>query len=133
LNVIIPNRKSKKGNTMSQNLLTKFPRVEGNPNPAIPTGWTILSGAPIAQGWRFYASADEKKLAGNWRCSVGAFRVNYAKWEFCHILSGKCVITRDGGEPIKLGAGDSFVIEKGFVGIWEVIEAMEKRFVFVAD
>jgi uncharacterized cupin superfamily protein len=60
---------------------------------------------------------------------VGAWRVNYEEWEFCHLLEGACEITPDGGEPQRFAAGDSFVIEPGFVGVWRVLAPMRKRFV----
>jgi uncharacterized cupin superfamily protein len=40
-----------------------------------------------------------------------------------------CELTPDGGQAQRFHAGDSFVIEPGFVGVWRVIAPMRKRFV----
>jgi uncharacterized cupin superfamily protein len=37
--------------------------------------------------------------------------------------------SRDRGAPQRYRAGDAFVIEPGFRGVWRVIEAMRKRYV----
>lgn len=118
---------------MSSDHLTKFPINFGEPLVGPPAGWTVLNGEPVAEAWRVYTSGDGRKLSGLWRCSMGGFRVSYDKWEFCHMLTGQCVITPDGGDPVTLRSGDSFVLDKGFTGTWDVIEPMEKHFVFVAE
>lgn len=118
---------------MSQSSLYKFSDLSEPPAQGPPAGWTVLSGTPTAQSRRLYTSQNGRQLAGHWRCTPGAFRVSYSKWEYCHVLSGQCVITRDGGTAVKLAAGDSFIVEKGFEGTWEVVETMEKHFVFVTD
>lgn len=118
---------------MSHGSLIKFPELSTPPVEGPPAGWTIVAGDPIAQSWRLYTGENERQLAGQWRCTPGTFRVSYSKWEYCHVLSGMCVITRDGGTAVQLTAGDSFIVEKGFEGTWEVIETMEKHFVFVAE
>jgi uncharacterized cupin superfamily protein len=61
--------------------------------------------------------------------TVGAWRVSYDEWEYCHILSGRMSLTPDGGAPVQFGPGDSFVIEPGFRGVWTVIEDMAKTYV----
>jgi uncharacterized cupin superfamily protein len=60
--------------------------------------------------------------------------VRYDEWEFCHMLEGVCeLVPDDGGDAKRFGAGDSFVIEPGFVGVWRVIAPMKKRFVIRFD
>jgi uncharacterized cupin superfamily protein len=59
--------------------------------------------------------------------------VAYDEWEFCHVLEGVCELTPDGGAPQRFKAGDSFVIEPGFVGVWRVLAPMKKRFVVRYD
>jgi uncharacterized cupin superfamily protein len=121
------------GSPMIENSLFKFPAVSGEPVIVSPSMSEIISGTPVAHSWRSYADQGATKTSGRWRCSVGSFRVSSEKWEFCHIISGRCIVTRDGGEPMKFAAGDALVLEVGFKGTWEVIEPMEKHFVFVAS
>ena len=45
------------------------------------------------------------------------------------MLSGVCELAPDEGEPMRFSAGDSFVIEPGFKGVWRVLQAMRKRYV----
>ncbi len=45
------------------------------------------------------------------------------------MLSGRCAVTGDDGSRIEAGPGESFVIEPGFTGTWEVVEPMHKLWV----
>ncbi len=57
------------------------------------------------------------------------WRIEYDEWEFCHILSGRSIVSEEGGGSREVGAGDSFVIRPGFKGSWEVIETTRKEYV----
>jgi len=70
----------------------------------------------------------EKTFAGEWSADVGAWRVKYEEWEFCHVLEGVCELVPDDGPAQRYAAGDSFVIEPGFSGVWRVLAPMKKRF-----
>lgn len=88
----------------------------------------LIDGAPVTETRLDYEGAGET-YAGEWSSGVGAWRVKYEEWEFCHMLEGVCELTPDGGETQRFTAGDSFVIEPGFSGVWRVLEPMKKRFV----
>jgi len=88
----------------------------------------LVDGAPVTETRLDYESGNATYV-GEWSAGVGAWRVSYDEWEFCHMLEGVCELTPDGGEPQRFRAGDSFVIEPGFVGVWRVIAPMRKRFV----
>ncbi len=88
----------------------------------------LIDGAPITRTSIDY-ERDERTFVGEWSADVGAWRVSYDEWEFCHVLEGVCELTPDGGATQIFRAGDSFVIEPGFAGVWRVIEPMRKRFV----
>ncbi len=87
-----------------------------------------VEGAPMTETRLDYENGGGT-FAGEWAADVGAWRVKYEEWEFCHVLEGVCELTPDGGEPQRFAAGDSFVVEPGFVGVWRVIAPMRKRFV----
>lgn len=72
---------------------------------------------------------DDKVFAGEWSATEGAWRVKYEEWEFCHVLEGACELVGDDGSMQRFSAGDSFVIEPGFSGVWRVTAPMRKRFV----
>lgn len=88
-----------------------------------------LDGNPRQTVWMHHVSPDGNFLVGLWRGEPGRWRVAYTEDEFCHVLEGRSVITGDGGPPVAVGPGDSFVVPRGFVGTWEVLETTTKRFV----
>jgi uncharacterized cupin superfamily protein len=89
----------------------------------------LVEGAPVAET-RLDYTQGESTYVGEWSSGVGAWRVCYDEWEFCHMLEGVCELPPDdGGAPQRYEAGDSFVIEPGFVGVWRVLAPMKKRFV----
>jgi uncharacterized cupin superfamily protein len=45
------------------------------------------------------------------------------------MLAGTSIIASAQGPTLTVKAGDSFVIPRGFVGTWEVVEQTTKRFV----
>ena len=64
-----------------------------------------------------------------WEATLGAWRIAYDEWEFCHILSGRSIIEDENGDKHELVAGDRFIIRPGFRGIWRVIETTRKDYV----
>ncbi|MBN8607322.1 MAG: DUF861 domain-containing protein [Caulobacterales bacterium] len=103
--------------------------VETNPIAAD----RVVEGAPV-ETTKLEYERDGKIFVGEWSATIGAWRVRYDEWEFCHMLEGVCeLVPDDGGDAKRFGAGDSFVIEPGFVGVWRVIAPMKKRFVIRFD
>ena len=92
----------------------------------------LVEGSPRTTSTLDYAR-DDKVFAGEWSASVGAWRVKYEEWEFCHMLEGVCELVPDGGDAVRYVEGDSFIIEPGFSGVWRVIEPMKKRYVVRYD
>jgi len=88
----------------------------------------LLSGNPRLTVRNHYADASNQFFAGVWEATRGAWRVRYTEHEFCHLLSGRVVITSETGERQEFGAGDSFVIPSGFAGKWEVVEDCRKLY-----
>jgi uncharacterized protein len=89
----------------------------------------VVRGAPNGEARNGYASADGNRLAGEWSCSEGAWRVSYSEWEYCYILEGQVRLTGDDGTVIEANAGDNLVIEPGFEGVWENITPVKKLYV----
>jgi len=109
-------------------LITKLPAtVDALWEPVAPE--KILSGEPQTRTRVLYENAAEHLYAGEWEATVGAWRIAYTEWEYIRVLSGRCVVTGDDGVAVEAGAGESFVIEPGFTGIWEVTETMHKLWV----
>jgi uncharacterized cupin superfamily protein len=49
------------------------------------------------------------------------------------VLEGECELETSDGEKRRFSAGDSFIIEPGFLGVWRVLKPMRKRFVVRYD
>lgn len=88
----------------------------------------VIAGAPVFTTWNIEEQPGGL-YAGVWESTPGKWRIQYDEWEYCRILSGVSIIAEDGGEEIRVGAGDSFIIRPGFRGTWEVIETTRKEYV----
>jgi hypothetical protein len=99
----------------------------GEPETGRPDPSRLISGDPVHTTWN--AEDRDGLYAGVWQSTPGAWRVVYDEWEFCHILAGHSILTEDGGAPRHLRAGDAFVIQPGFSGVWEVVETTRKEYV----
>jgi uncharacterized cupin superfamily protein len=89
----------------------------------------LIVGNPRQRAWQQYSDLSGKFFAGAWQSEVGKWRVSYTEEEYCQILEGISVITDTSGNAITVRAGDRFVIPRGFVGTWEVIETTRKLYV----
>jgi uncharacterized protein len=89
----------------------------------------LISGHPKQTAWVQHASADGRFSAGLWHSEVGKWRIRYTEDEYCRILEGLSVITAEDGQAVTVRPGDEFVIPRGFLGTWEVLQPTLKRFV----
>lgn len=87
----------------------------------------VVAGDPVFTSWTL--EDREGLYCGIWESTPGAWRVSYDEWEYCRILSGVSILTEEGGAPVTLRAGDSFVLRPGFRGTWDVVETTRKDFV----
>lgn len=110
--------------------MTKVHAIRGSgvPDVAPIAADRMVEGAPVTET-RLDFQRGEKVFAGEWSADVGAWRVTYDEFEFCHVLEGACELLSDDGNAQRFGAGDSFVVEPGFAGVWRVLAPMRKRFV----
>ncbi len=91
-----------------------------------PAPEKVLAGSPKQQIWNAYSDPEGRFHTGRWTSSEGAWRINYTERELCHLLSGVVRLTDEAGQQWTYRAGDTFMIDKGFSGTWEVIEACSK-------
>jgi uncharacterized cupin superfamily protein len=89
----------------------------------------LISGNPKQTAWVQHASTDQRFTAGLWYSETGKWRIRYTEHEYCRILEGLSIITAEDGQAVSVRPGDEFVIPRGFVGTWEVVEPTLKRFV----
>jgi len=115
---------------MSDSLVKKLDKPIQQSN-SIP-GWRVVSGNPVMTSSFQYKGDGGRIISGTWESTVGSYHTTYADpkmHEFVHVIEGRLIITPEGGKPITLLPGDAFVVEPGFVGTWEVVEPVRKRFV----
>jgi len=110
-------------------LLRFAPAALGAPEEGAPAPERIVTGEPRHRTWNLETAYDETQFAGIWESTPGAWRVVYEEWEFCTILEGVSILHEDGAAPVRLTAGDSFVLRPGFTGVWEVVETTRKLYV----
>jgi len=65
-----------------------------------------------------------------WKKEVSTFEWTYDANETCYILEGEAVITPDGGEPVTIQRGDLVRFPAGMSCTWQIIEDMEKNYIF---
>jgi uncharacterized cupin superfamily protein len=88
-----------------------------------------ITGNPQQTLWLQYTDPTKQFFVGMWRSEPGKWHVHYTEEEHCHMLEGVSILTCDGGDAVTVRAGDNFVVPRGFVGTWEVVERSTKRFV----
>jgi len=99
----------------------------GTPELSRPDPSRLIAGDPQHRTW--LAPAPEGMWCGVWESTPGAWRVHYDEWEYFRLSEGVSILTPDGQAPIRLEAGQGWVIAPGFRGTWEVVETTRKDFV----
>lgn len=82
----------------------------------------------------YTADAQGKVQFGVWEADASKTKlIDYPFTEYVLMLSGRLVVTNDDGTSHEFKSGDTFVIPKGFTGIWDVRERMKKQHIKVGD
>lgn len=100
---------------------------EGTPEMSRPDPARLIDGDPEHRTWL----TDEAPglWCGVWQSTPGTWRVIYDEWEYFRLTEGISILTPEDGAPIRLVAGDAWVIRPGFTGTWQVVETTTKDFV----
>lgn len=91
----------------------------------MPLGGTI---AHSRTGQNFVLN-DSSIFVGIWEWTLGTFNREVMSNVFCHIVSGWCFYTPEGGETVELRAGDAIFLPENVAGIWDVREQLRKTYV----
>lgn len=89
----------------------------------------LITGNPKQTLWMHYTDPTKQYFVGVWRSEPGKWRIHYTEEEYCRMLDGVSIVTDETGHAVTVRAGDEFVVPRGFVGTWEVVETSTKRFV----
>ena len=109
--------------------LTKLVDATDTPEEYFLPPEKLISGNPKQTVWMHYKDPTSQFFVGLWRSEPGKWRIAYTEQEFCLMLEGSSIVTDQAGRSVTVSAGESFVIPRGFVGTWEVVEPTTKRFV----
>lgn len=100
--------------------------VLGLPQPArLPVGEVVAQQATS----QHQDATEVGASVGVWESSPGVFRRHLKNREFSHIVSGWCVFTPDGGDPVVLRAGDAVLFPANCEGVWDIRETLRKTYV----
>ena len=92
----------------------------------------LLEGNPLIQVWAQYLSTNKKVKIGVMSGEPGINKSSKSGMlEFCYMIEGIVELTEEGREPRVYKAGDTFVMEDGYKGIWNTIETFKKIYVCV--
>ena len=80
-----------------------------------------------------WTSPDGKMETGIWECTPGKFERVLPNAEVMHILTGACIFTPTGGEPLHIQAGDTLFFPAHTTGVWHITETLRKVFFIVAQ
>lgn len=65
-----------------------------------------------------------------WEKEVSEFPWHYDDTETCYLLEGDVIVTPDGGEPVRFGAGDLVTFPAGLSCTWNVLKPVRKHYRF---
>ena len=75
-------------------------------------------------------SGEVTVKVGVWEAGMGELILNnFPFTEYVLMISGSVIVTEKDGPAKTFGAGDTFVIPKGWTGTWDVQERMKKQIV----
>jgi len=112
------------------NLIAIDPKPQVPPQDSLPMPERLISGNPAFRTWAQDDSRNGTVLTGVWEATPGeTHSIKGTTFEFCHILSGSIEIEETGGVTHRFGAGDSFVMKPGFVGVWRTLDTVRKIYV----
>jgi uncharacterized cupin superfamily protein len=97
------------------------------PETGKPAADRLIAGDPVFTTWTIEEA--DGLYAGIWQATPGKWRIAYDEWEYFSLTAGTSIITPDGGDPLVMTKGDSYIIRPGFTGTWEVVETTIKDYV----
>jgi uncharacterized cupin superfamily protein len=93
----------------------------------------LIAGNPKQTLWNHYTDPSGKFCSGVWHSEIGKWRISCTEEEYCQILEGVSIVTDSRGVAVRVVAGESLVIPRGFSGTWEVVEPTRKIYVIYEE
>lgn len=93
-------------------------------------------GTYLGEKFTFEQSHDSDVLVrvGVWEAGMGKSVIeDFPFTEYVLMISGSVIVTDKKGESRRFSSGDTFVIPKGWSGVWDVQERMKKQIVRIGS
>ena len=82
---------------------------------------TIIEGAAKPRAYTAYTDPSGVFTVGVWACDPGTLAINdLAIDEACYLIQGEVIISDANGNSERFTAGDAFLLQRGFVGLWHM-------------
>jgi uncharacterized protein len=110
------------------------PVMHGEPETDHPKPERLIAGNPRRDTWNVAESEARGTLyCGMWRCEPGHWRIAMSpgEQELFTVLAGRCRVHAADGSFEEAGPGEAIFIPGGFVGSFEVLEALTKTYAIV--
>lgn len=65
-----------------------------------------------------------------WSQGISSFPWHYDAQETCYLIEGQVTVTPDGGEPVKIAAGDLVTFPAGMSCTWDIHDPIFKHYRF---
>lgn len=117
---------------MSTATILRFSDIAPSVSMRLPDPEMRVEGAPERTTFSRFVDPTYGLSSGTWSAGVGAYKISMpeSKHEFFHVLTGKISISCDAtGETKHFGPGDTGIIQPGFTGVFNIIEAASKLYV----
>ena len=105
-----------------------IPNLNPWPFEGEASNYEIIRGNPQASGRIDLGTNEGQHRMGIWSCTEGAFACTELGDELQTVISGQLTITRDDGETIECGPGDSIFTRKGERLTWDIKQTVTKVF-----
>lgn len=111
--------------------LLSFSDTAPAPSVDYPQTARLLKGNPQRTTWNRYE--NNGVFMGEWACEVGAWKIAFGddEHEFFQVISGRCRVSDSAGNAKDYGPGDGCMMGPGFVGVFDVLEPLLKRYMIV--
>lgn len=117
----------------TQRLIAIKQSTSSNQRPQAVDLQSSLPNKPTHQLWPVYENETSGSKAGVWESTAGSWEVTISGYtEFCVIKEGEVEIVESNGTQHTLVAGDSLVMEDGFVGVWTV-PTYARKYYFISQ
>lgn len=65
-----------------------------------------------------------------WTKEISTFPWYYDETETCYLLAGEVLVTPEGGDAVRFGAGDLVTFPAGMACTWEIVQPVRKHYRF---